>query len=59
MKIKSFLAKPFASYIYNRIQKNMVTAVADQDAILKELLKIDDGSDIDLIREAKNQGLLF
>ena len=40
MKIKSFLAKPFASYIYNRIQKNMVTAVADQDAILKELLKI-------------------
>jgi hypothetical protein len=26
---------------------------------LKELLKIDSGSDIDLIREAKNQGLLF
>ncbi|MFV5696787.1 response regulator [Flavobacterium sp. ZT3R17] len=26
---------------------------------LKELLKIVDGSDIDLIREAKNQGLLF
>jgi DNA-binding NarL/FixJ family response regulator len=26
---------------------------------LKELLKIDNGSDIDLIREAKNQGLLF
>src|SRR3954463_7686293 len=40
MKIKSFLAKPFASYIYNRIQKNMVTAVADQEAILKELLKV-------------------
>ena len=40
MKIKSFLAKPFASYIYNRIQKNMVSAVPDQDAILKELLKI-------------------
>ena len=26
---------------------------------LKELLKIIDGSDVDLIREAKNQGLLF
>lgn len=26
---------------------------------LKELLKIEDGSDVDLIREAKNQGLLF
>jgi DNA-binding NarL/FixJ family response regulator len=26
---------------------------------LKELLKIENGSDIDLIREAKNQGLLF
>src|ERR1700730_8114915 len=40
MKIKSFLAKPFASYIYNRIQKNMASAVADQEAIFKELLKI-------------------
>src|SRR5690349_12709823 len=40
MKIKSFLAKPFASYIHNRIQKSMVTALADQDAILKELLKV-------------------
>ena len=39
MKIKSFLAKPFASYIYKRIQKNMATAVSDQEAILKELLK--------------------
>ncbi|HKP33113.1 MAG TPA: GH3 auxin-responsive promoter family protein, partial [Chitinophagaceae bacterium] len=40
MKIKSLLAKPFASYIYNRIQKNMATAVADQENILKDLLKI-------------------
>ncbi|HYJ38859.1 MAG TPA: GH3 auxin-responsive promoter family protein [Chitinophagaceae bacterium] len=39
MKIKSFLAKPFASYIYNRIQKNMATALPDQEGILKELLK--------------------
>ena len=39
MKIKSFLAKPFASYIYKGIRKDMGTAVADQEAILKMLLK--------------------
>src|SRR6185436_3663185 len=39
MKIKSFLAKPFASYIYNRIQKNKASAVSDQEAIFKELVK--------------------
>ncbi len=40
MKIKSFLARPFASYIYKSIQKGMTTAVADQEAILKDLLRI-------------------
>jgi len=40
MKIKSFLAKPFASYIYNKTRKGMTTALADQDTILKELLKV-------------------
>ena len=39
MKIKSLLAKPFASYIYKGIKKGMVTAVEDQEAILKDLLK--------------------
>jgi hypothetical protein len=39
MKIKSFLAKPFAHYIYKGIKKGITTAVADQEAILKELLK--------------------
>lgn len=39
MKIKSFLAKPFASYVYNRIQKGTTAAVNDQQAILKELVK--------------------
>jgi hypothetical protein len=39
MKIKSFLARPFASYIYKGIRKGMVTAVADQENILKSLLK--------------------
>jgi hypothetical protein len=40
MKIKSFLARPFASYIYKGIRKGMVTAVTDQENILKSLLKI-------------------
>ncbi|HEY4108537.1 MAG TPA: GH3 auxin-responsive promoter family protein [Puia sp.] len=40
MKIKSFLARPFASYIYKAIQKGMTTAITDQDAILKELLRV-------------------
>lgn len=39
MKIKSFLAKPYASIVYNRIRKGMGTAVADQQAILQQLLK--------------------
>ena len=40
MKIKSFLARPFASYIYKAIQKGMTTAVTDQEAILKDLLRV-------------------
>lgn len=40
MKIKSFLAKPFASYIYSKIRRGSTTALADQDSILKELLKV-------------------
>jgi hypothetical protein len=39
MKIKSFLARPFASYIYKGIRKGMGTAVADQENILKNQLK--------------------
>src|SRR5688500_13061290 len=39
MKIKSLLAKPFASYIYKGIKKGMATAVDDQETILKDLLK--------------------
>lgn len=40
MKIKSFLAKPFAAYIYKGIRKGMTTALADQEAIFKQLLKV-------------------
>lgn len=40
MKIKSFLAKPFAAYIYKQIKKGMTTAVADQESIFQNLIKI-------------------
>lgn len=39
MKIKSFFAKPFASIVSKNIKKGMHTAVPDQSAILKNLLK--------------------
>ncbi len=39
MRIKSFLARPYASIVHNRLRKSMVTAVADQQAILQSLLK--------------------
>src|SRR6266496_3931514 len=39
MKIKSFLARPFASYIYKGIRKNMAAAIADQESILKTLIR--------------------
>lgn len=39
MKIKSFLAKPFANYIYKQIRKGMETAVADQQSIFNNLVK--------------------
>src|SRR4026207_2447468 len=45
MKIKSFLAKPFASYIYKGIRKGMVTAVADQENILQSLIKVGKGTE--------------
>src|SRR6187200_544631 len=45
MKIKSFLAKPFASYIYKGIRKGMVTAVADQENILQQLIKVGKGTE--------------
>ncbi|HEU4573798.1 MAG TPA: GH3 auxin-responsive promoter family protein [Chitinophagaceae bacterium] len=40
MKIKSFLAKPFASFVHKTIRKGMATAVDDQEAIFKNLLKV-------------------
>jgi len=45
MKLKSFLAKPFASYISSKIRKGAVTALADQDDILKTMLKVGRGTE--------------
>ncbi|MBS1631174.1 MAG: GH3 auxin-responsive promoter family protein [Bacteroidetes bacterium] len=39
MKIKSFLARPYASYIYKGIRKSMETAVADQENVLRSMIK--------------------
>ncbi len=39
MNIKSFLAKPFASYIQAKVRKGATTALANQDDVLKNLLK--------------------
>ena len=44
MKIKSFLAKPYAAVVHKRIQKSMQTAVADQQNILQHLLKSSNGT---------------
>lgn len=40
MKIKSFLAKPFASYIHKQIKKGIETAVDDQLATFQHLVKV-------------------
>lgn len=39
MKLKSLFAKPFASYIHNKVRKSISTAVEDQDVIFKQLIK--------------------
>jgi len=45
MNLKSLLAKPFAQYIYKQIKRNSAHALADQDAILKQLLKVGKGTE--------------
>lgn len=40
MKIKSILAKPFASYIHKQIKKGIETAEADQQTIFNHLIKV-------------------
>lgn len=45
MNLKSLLAKPFASYIANKIKKGAETADIDQANILKNLVKIGRGTE--------------
>jgi hypothetical protein len=40
MKFKSFLAKPFASYVFKQVKRSMQQAVPDQESIFRELLKV-------------------
>lgn len=40
MKIKSLLAKPFANYVYKQIKRSMENAVADQQTIFNQLIKV-------------------
>lgn len=44
MNLKSLLAKPFAQYIHKQIRRNSSNALSDQDAMLKQLLKIGKGT---------------
>ena len=39
MNIKSLLAKPFANVIYRQIQKELNSALEDQQSILNQLVK--------------------
>ncbi len=39
MKIKSFLAKPYAIYRYKHIRKSMLNAIADQETIFQNLIR--------------------
>lgn len=39
VKFKSYLAKPFASYIYKQIKRSMSSALADQNNIFNSLIK--------------------
>ncbi|MBL0884337.1 MAG: GH3 auxin-responsive promoter family protein [Chitinophagaceae bacterium] len=44
MNLKSLLAKPFAQYIHKQIRRNSSNALLDQDAILKQLIKVGKGT---------------
>jgi GH3 auxin-responsive promoter len=40
MKFKSFLAKPFAAYVVKQVKRAMQNAVADQESVFRDLLKV-------------------
>lgn len=39
IKIKSFLAKPYATYVYKQIRRSMTSAIADQELLFSSLIK--------------------
>lgn len=39
MKLKSYLARPFASYVHKQIRRSMFSAVDDQQRLFRELVK--------------------
>jgi len=39
MKIKSFLAKPYAAIVHSRVRKEMLTATTDQQAVFQYLIR--------------------
>ena len=45
MKIKSFLAKPFANIIHKQIKRDMANALADQQHIFQQLIKVGAGTE--------------
>jgi hypothetical protein len=55
MKIKSFLARPFANYIVKQLRKGMQTAVDDQKKIFRELVK--QGRNTDFGRDHRFQDI--
>ncbi len=54
MKIKSFLAKPYATVVHKKVRKGMHTAVADQQAIMQMLLKHGGGTQFGKDHQFKN-----
>src|SRR4051812_44079276 len=39
MKIKSFLARPYAAIVSKQVRKSAATAISDQERVLQDLLK--------------------
>lgn len=55
MKFKSYLAKPFATYILKQIKKSMANAVADQESTFTSLIK--NGSKTEFGKEHHFEGI--
>lgn len=54
MNLKSLLAKPFASYVFNQVKKGMETVEVDQANILKTLIKVGRNTEFGKDHDFKN-----